>query len=128
MTNALHDSAELSDIYIRGAQSFGDLDPVSKLRFSAFMNRFMNYFEAMYFAHRDGILRGEAWGKIERTMRDLVASPGMEQWWAVRRHWHTEEFSRVIDAVIAEAAEPKALSIYGIHRTRTQGQADERSH
>jgi|ERR1043166_439763 hypothetical protein len=128
MTNALHDSAELSDIYIRGAQSFGDLDPVSKLRFSAFMNRFMNYFEAMYFAHRDGILRGEAWGKIERTMRDLVASPGMEQWWAVRRHWHTEEFSRVIDGVIAEAAEPKALSIYGIHRTRTQGQADEKSH
>ena len=47
MTNALHDSAELSDIYLRGAQSFNSLDPVSKLRFSAFFNRFVNYFEAM---------------------------------------------------------------------------------
>ena len=28
MTHALHDSAEFSEIYLRGAQSFVDLDPV----------------------------------------------------------------------------------------------------
>ena len=117
MTNALHDSAELSDIYLRGAQSFNNLDPVSKLRFSAFFNRFMNYFEAMYFAHRDGILMGQSWRKVERTMCDLLAAPGVHEWWAVRRQWHTEEFATVVDAIIAKASEPKALSIYGIHRT-----------
>src|ERR1700726_1826136 len=36
LTRALHDSAEFSAIYIRGGQSFHDLDAVSKLRFSAF--------------------------------------------------------------------------------------------
>lgn len=118
MTNALHDSAELSDIFLRGAQAFNDLDPVSKLRFSAFFNRFMNYFEAMYFAHRERILTGEAWGKIERTMNDLVACPGVQQWWQVRRHWHTEEFGRMIDTIIASSGEPKALSIYGIRRDK----------
>ena len=120
MTNALHDSAELSDIFLRGAQAFNDLDAVSKLRFSAFFNRFVNYFEAMYFAHREGILTGEAWGKVERTMNDLVACPGVQQWWQVRRHWHTEEFGRMIDAIIASSAEPKALSIYGIRRDKPQ--------
>src|SRR3984893_1940486 len=39
LTKALHDSAEFSALYLRGLQSFDDLDPVSKLRFSAFFNR-----------------------------------------------------------------------------------------
>ena len=54
LTCALHDSAELSAIFLRGVQSFADLDPVSKLRFSAFFMRFLNYFEGMYLSHRDG--------------------------------------------------------------------------
>src|SRR5205823_9550065 len=49
LANALHDSAELSAIFLRGVHSFTDLDPVSKLRFSAFFNRFINIFEGMYF-------------------------------------------------------------------------------
>src|SRR5260370_9177141 len=56
LTCALHDSAELSAIFLRGVQSFADLDPVSKLRFSAFLNTFLNHFEAMYFAHSEGLL------------------------------------------------------------------------
>src|SRR5215831_17498890 len=51
LTCALHDSAEFSAIFLRGIQSFAALDPVSKLRFSAFLNTFLNHFEAMYFAH-----------------------------------------------------------------------------
>src|SRR5437762_13022377 len=100
LTCALHDSAEL--------------DPVSKLRFSAFFNRFFNHFEAMYFSHRDGILTASAWGKIERTLSDFIAYPGIQQWWGERRHWHTEEFGRVVDAIIAKGTEPKAYSTYNL--------------
>ncbi len=42
LTCALHESAEFSAIFLRGVQCFADLDPVSKLRFSAFFNRFFN--------------------------------------------------------------------------------------
>src|SRR5881394_1553850 len=94
LTCALHDSAEFSAIYLRGVQSFADLDPVSKLRFSAFFNRFLNYFEGMYLAYRDGLLTASGWGKIERTVSDLIAYPGVQQWWETRRHWHTEEFCK----------------------------------
>ena len=102
LTNALHDSAELSAIFLRGLQSFVDLDPVSKLRFSAFFMRFLNYFEGMYLSHRDGLLTAASWGKIERTMSDLIAYPGLQQWWKTRKHWHTEEFARVVDAISAK--------------------------
>jgi hypothetical protein len=114
LTCALHDNAELSAIFLRGVQSFDDLDPVSKLRFSAFFNRFLNHFEAMHFSHRDGLLNASSWGKIERTMSDLIAYPGVQQWWKERRHWHTEEFGRVVDEIIAHGEKPEAYSTYGL--------------
>jgi len=120
LTCALHDSAELSAIFLRGVQSFTDLDPVSKLRFSSFFNRFLNYFEAMYFSHRDGILTASSWGKIERTVSDLIAYPGIQQWWETRRHWHTEEFGRVVDEMIAQGDKPKAYSTYDLREIMKQ--------
>ena len=114
LTCALHDSAEFSAIFLRGVQSFADLDPVSKLRFSSFFNRFLNYFEGMYFSHRDGVLTASSWDKIERSMSDLIAYPGIQQWWETRRHWHTEEFGHIVDAIIARGDEPKAYSTYNL--------------
>src|SRR5437667_12391453 len=75
LTCALHDSAELSAIFLRGVQSFADLDAVSKLRFSSFFNRFLNHFEAMYCADRDGIRSASSWAKHERTMSYIIAYP-----------------------------------------------------
>src|SRR3954470_7438632 len=56
LTKSLHDDAEFGAIYLRGLQSFTKLDAVSKLRFSAFLNRFFKNFQGMYFSHREGIL------------------------------------------------------------------------
>ena len=114
LTCALHESAEFSAIYLRGLQSFNDLDAVSKVRLSAFLNRFFKNFQAMYFSYCDGVLSASLWGEIERTMSDLIAYPGTRQWWETRRHWHTEEFGRVVDAIIARGIEPKAYSTYNL--------------
>ena len=114
LVKALHDSAEFSAIYLRGVQSFSGLDAVSKLRFSAFNNRFFKNFQAMYFSHRDGTLSPSLWGEIERTMSDMIAYPGIQQWWETRKHWHTEEFGSVVDAIIAKGDKPKAYSTYNL--------------
>jgi hypothetical protein len=71
----------------------------------------------MFFSHRDGVLSASLWGEVERTMSDVIAYPGVQQWWQTRRHWHTEEFARVIDALIAKGAEPKAYSTYNLRET-----------
>ena len=114
LTCALHESAEFSAIYLRGVQAFDDLDPVSKVRFSAFFNRFLKNFQAMYFAHQDGILSDQLWGEIERTMTDLISYRGVQEWWETRRHWHTQEFARVVDAIIAKGSKPIAYSTYDL--------------
>jgi hypothetical protein len=115
LTKSLHDNAEFCAIYLRGVQSFNDLDAISKLRFSAFLNRFFKNFQAMYFSHRDGVLNASSWGEVERTMSDVIAYPGTRQWWETRRHWHTQEFARVVDEIIARGDKPKAYSSYDLH-------------
>src|ERR1043166_6548878 len=65
---AVHDDAETAAIYLRGMQSFTDLDPVSKLRFSAFFHRLLNVFEGMYFSHCQGMLADSSWGAMSRKM------------------------------------------------------------
>src|SRR5436309_15210640 len=91
LTKSLHDNAEFCAIYLRGVQSFNDLDAVSKLRFSAFLNRSLKNFPAMYFSHRVGVLSASLWGERERTTRDVIASPGVRRWSVARRVWHTRE-------------------------------------
>ena len=112
LTKALHENAECAALFLRGVHSFHDLDTIAKLRFSAFQNRFFKNFEGMYYSRREGILSGELWDEIERTMSDFLAYDGVRQWWETRRHWHTEAFARIVDAIIARDDQPKAYSTY----------------
>ena len=112
LTKALHENAEFTALYLRGIQSFHGLDVVSKLRFSAFQNRFFKNFEGMYYSRREGILSPELWEEIERTMSDFLAYDGVRQWWETRRHWHTEAFARIVDAIIARGDKPTAYATY----------------
>src|SRR5436853_740896 len=56
LTKTLIEDPDFGAVYLRGVQWFEDLDPLSKLRFSAFFNRFLKNFQGMYFSHQDGIL------------------------------------------------------------------------
>ena len=114
LTKALHENAEFTALYLRGIQSFHDLDAVSKLRFSAFQNRFFKNFEGMYYSRREGILTKELWNEIERTMSDFLAYDGVRQWWETRKHWHTEAFISVVDAIIAKDEKPTAYATYDL--------------
>jgi hypothetical protein len=114
LTKALHENAEFTALYLRGIQSFHDLDAVSKLRFSAFQNRFFKNFEGMYYSRREGILTTDLWSEIERTMSDFLAYDGVRQWWETRKHWHTEAFVHVVDAMIARVEKPTAYSTYDL--------------
>jgi hypothetical protein len=127
LTRALHDSGEFCVIFLWGLHSFNNLDAISKLRFSAFFNRFFKNFQAMYFSHCDGVLGADSWGEIERTMADFIAYPGLQQWWETRRHWHTEEFARVVDAIIARGEKPKAYSGYDLSGLRAPTHSEVRS-
>ena len=109
LTSSIHDHREMAEVFVRGLQSFEGLDGISKVRFSAFFNRFMNVFEGMYFSHREGILIDSSWGAVDRTLEDFVANKGLQDWWKTRRRWHTTEFAQMVDEMIARSAGPAAF-------------------
>lgn len=112
ITGSLHDNAELADIFLRGLRSFSELNANEKVRFSAFFNRLLTFFEGMYYSHEQRILTDSSWGAVERTIEDFFAMKGVQEGWQWRKRWHTTEFARVVDAVIAHASEPTAFSHY----------------
>jgi hypothetical protein len=114
LTRALHEDAEFTALFLRGVQSFHGLDAISKLRFSAFQNRFFKNFEGMYYSRREGILNPELWEEIQRTMSDFLAYNGVREWWATRKHWHAEAFVCVVDAIINRDQKPTAYSTYDL--------------
>ena len=124
LTESLHNNPEMAAIFLRGTHPFNDLDSVSKLRFSAFFNRLLNIFEGMYFSHAQGILTGSSWKAVERTMSDLIAYPGVQQWWEFRKHWHTEEFDQLVRAIIAKGNKPTAFSAYNLSEVRLPGNGE----
>jgi hypothetical protein len=68
----------------------------------------------MYYSRREGILGRELWDEIDRTMSDFLAYNGIREWWQTRKHWHTEAFVRVVDAIIAKCEKPTAYSTYDL--------------
>jgi hypothetical protein len=45
-------------------------------------------------------------------MTDYFAYAGVREWWATRKHWLTDEFRAVVEAIIAKSPEPKLYSTY----------------
>jgi len=114
ITSSLHDNAELADIYRRGMSSFNGLQPIEKVRFSAFFNRAVRLFEGMYYSHEQGVLTDSSWRAIERSIKDFFSTKGVQEWWLTRKHWHTTEFARVVDTMIAHADEPTGFKQYEV--------------
>ena len=114
LVKTAQESREFAEVFLRGMRSFDDLDGPDKLRFSAFFTRFTRNCEGMFVYYRDGALEKTLWEGIERTLCDYFAYPGAREWWATRKHWLTDEFRNVVEAIIAKKPEPKLYSAYQI--------------
>jgi hypothetical protein len=67
-----------------------------------------------------------AMGEIERTMTDLIAYPAVQEWWQTRKHWHTHEFARVVDEIIARGHQPKAYATCDLREISAPGEKEPR--
>src|SRR5437764_12821307 len=111
------ESREFAALFLRGMRSFQDLDAPDKLSFSAFFTRYTRNCDGMFIYYRDGALEKALWDEVERTMTDYFAYPGVREWWATRKHWLTDEFRAVVEAIIARNPEPKLYAAYNLDRS-----------
>jgi len=118
------DSEEFCDLYLRGIHGFGYLRPAEKVRLGAFFGTHFKNFDGMYHYRLDGTLQKSHWEVIQRMITDLISYPGTQEWWALRRHWHSSEFAAVVDQIISEGPRPDAYALFiSEEATTTEPQA-----
>ena len=108
------ESRDFAALFLRGMRSFQDLDAPDKLSFSAFFTRYTRNCEGMFIYYRDGALEKALWDEVERTMNDYFAYPGVKEWWTTRKHWLTDDFRTVVEAIIAKNPEQKLYTTYNL--------------
>jgi hypothetical protein len=113
------ESRDFAEFFLRGIRSFDGLDAPDKLRFSAFFTRYTRNCEGMFIYYRDGALEKALWDEVERTMIDYFACTGVIEWWATRKHWLTDEFRAVVEAIIAKNPEAKMYATYRLDESPT---------
>jgi len=113
------ESRDFAEFFLRGIRSFDGLDAPDKLRFSAFFTRYARNCEGMFIYYRDGALEKALWDEVERTMIDYFAYTGVREWWGTRKHWLTDEFRAVVEAIIAKNPEAKMYATYRLDESPT---------
>jgi hypothetical protein len=111
---SVSDSSDFAPIYLRGLAGFDELDPVSKVRFSAYLIRFTKYSEAMHLHYRDGALPASSWATLQRVTEDIMAYPGAQAWWRTRKHWFSPETCQLVDNIISKTGDPVVYQDFAV--------------
>src|SRR6201982_3249886 len=117
LVRSAQESREFAVLFLRGVRSFHDLDAPAKRRFTAFFTRYTRNCEGMFIYYRDGALEKALWDVVERTMSDYFAYPGVREWWATRKHWLTDEFRAVVEAIIAKNPAQQLYAAYNLDKS-----------
>lgn len=94
----------LADIWLRGLRDPLQLDPAETVRFGSIIMNIFQTFEISFHFGREGGLHGFRADPSRNSLKDIVASPGVQEWWADRRHWYSVEFQAEVDRCIEEGA------------------------
>jgi hypothetical protein len=127
---ALATHEDLYDIWLRGLANFDGLTAEERGRFSAMLVNLTQIFESLHLHRKEAGVDAGLWEAFDIRLRDVFATPGVQSWWALRRHWHTPRFQEHVDRAIARSHEHEGryAAIYGkggdsaaSHSTATNG-------
>ena len=102
--DALARDPALADIWLRGLKDGSLLDAAETVRFGSIIVNIFQTFEITFEFGREGGLHGFRAEADRNSLKDIVASPGAQRWWADRRHWFSDDFQAEVDQCIAEGA------------------------
>jgi len=95
---ALAADDELSRIYLRGIRDFSSLEEAELVRFTSALGVLFRVFDEAFFQWKEGNLDGHVWHGFESPMADVLAYPGVREWWVTRSHWYSTPFQEFIRA------------------------------
>ena len=91
---------EVATLWLAGLSDLSSLEDVDRVRFISLTSAIFRFYETSFVQHTKGKLDEELWGNVEKQLRDMVTAPGVRSWWEMRRHWHSAQFSSLVDSLM----------------------------
>lgn len=92
-------SGEMARIWREGHADIETLSEDEKVRFLATCNCFFRFYDCARMQWLNGELDDGHWHSAEQQLRDIIQQPGVQAFWAMRKHWHTPEFRDFVDSL-----------------------------
>jgi hypothetical protein len=105
---------ELALIWMNGLDDFAALERHEKIRFAAVMNQFAQVSESLLGHYTAGKLEPEIWQGFDARVADIMANPGAQEWWVLRKHWWSPEYGQYVEEKLAKG---KSNHMYGGFKT-----------
>lgn len=97
----INTSDNLADILHRGAVDMSALQVGDLIQFMAFLDQLFISFQSSYLQWKKGALDERLWNTYKLAIVDLLAQPGQQEWWGLRRRWFFDEFRDYVDQTVA---------------------------
>jgi hypothetical protein len=114
-------SGELGGLVTRGLISGrSELKPEEVLRFYLSLQQLLRSYERLCIYAEEGAMHHWLKETFETALRDLIAFPGLKQYWAERRHYYAPAMQREVDALMMAPSEAM-LAMYAQGSRATDG-------
>ena len=96
-------TAESANCWLQGLHQFSALSPVDKVRFSMLAHCFFQTQQSFFLHHHHGRMTDHMYEPLEKSLSDLVAYPGLQSAWDIRKAYFEGAFRALVDGKIAAA-------------------------
>ena len=107
VSQAVFESPDLADIWLRGGQDIDKLAPAERVRFVNLCVYVLRIWEQLHVQKEAGAVDRQMWEANVNILRDIHAMPGAAAAWRLRRHLFSRRFQSFYeDFVTAGAGKP----------------------
>lgn len=108
-------NGEMARIWRLGNADMDQLNDDERVRYVSYLSTIFRFLESARLQWRHGQLDGEHWHALVDDFKDLAMQPGVRAYWALRRHWHTDEFRKWYESL------PQPETVPALYGVRAQG-------
>jgi hypothetical protein len=99
-----------SDIWWRASKGLGKLTDAERVRYFAMLFILFRSWDKAFHYHSEGELEDWNADAVMKMMTDFTMSNGVQEYWALRKRWYTEDFRYWVDKQIEERS---GVDVYG---------------
>ncbi len=94
---------DLANLYQRGLRGFTGLSDTEQTRFFVISGYAFTHWSEIQRHARSGLIPQSYRDEVQNQVHDYVQYPGVQEFWAYRKHWYAPEFQALVTDLIKDA-------------------------